>query len=253
MKVALISAILPVLILLFFIYKKDKYQPEPLGKLLLTFVVGCLSVVPASLMEMLLMPLSPQSAVLGGMYNGYVVAGFSEELCKLLLLMLVIWRSRHFDEFFDGIVYAAYLSLGFACVENIGYVMGSDDSMMVALTRGLLAVPAHFLFAVTMGYYLSLAKFDPEHRGGHLFKALLYPVLLHGTYDALLMVSGQLSTTYGENFIAIGTAGVLMVVFIIFDVKMWRWGLKRIKRMQQRSKEQTFDRNHPFDGFVWDI
>lgn len=253
MKIALISAVLPVLILLFFIYKKDKYQPEPLGKLLLTFFVGCLSVIPASLMEMVLMPLSPQSAVLGGLYSGYVVAGFSEELCKLLLLLWVIWRSPHFDEFFDGIVYAAYLSLGFACVENIGYVMSSDDSMMVALTRGLLAVPAHFLFAVTMGYYVSLAKFDSEHRSGHLFKALLYPLLLHGTYDALLMVSGQLASTYEDNSIAIGTSGVLIIAFIIFDIKMWRWGIKRIKRMQERSKEETFDRNHPFDGFVWDI
>lgn len=253
MKIALISAVLPVLILLFFIYKKDKYQPEPLGKLLLTFFVGCLSVIPASLMEMVLMPLSPQSAVLGGLYSGYVVAGFSEELCKLLLLLWVIWRSPHFDEFFDGIVYAAYLSLGFACVENIGYVMSGDDSMMVALTRGLLAVPAHFLFAVTMGYYVSLAKFDSEHRSGHLFKALLYPLLLHGTYDALLMVSGQLASTYEDNSIAIGTSGVLIIAFIIFDIKMWRWGIKRIKRMQERSKEETFDRNHPFDGFVWDI
>lgn len=251
MNIAFISAVLPVLILLFFIYKKDKYQPEPLGKLLLTFLVGCVSVVPAMLMEMLLMLFSPDSAVMGGLYNGYVVAGFSEELCKLLLLLLVIWRSRHFDEYFDGIVYAAYLSLGFACVENIGYVMQNEDAMAVALTRGLLAVPAHFLFAVTMGYYVSLAKFDPEHRAGHFFKALLYPVLLHGTYDALLMVSGQLSTTYQDNTIAILSAGALMIVFIIFDVKMWRWGLKRIKRMQERSKEQTFDREHPFDGFVW--
>ena len=253
MNIAFISAILPILVLLYFIYKKDKYQPEPIGKLLLTFLVGCFSVLPASLMEMVLMQFSPESAVPNGLYNGYVVAGFSEELCKLLLLLLVIWRSRHFDEFFDGIVYAAYLSLGFACVENIGYVMGSDDSIMVAFTRGLLAVPAHFLFAVTMGYYVSLAKFDPEHRSGHLFKALLYPMLLHGTYDALLMVSGQLSTTYEDNAIAVGTAGVLMIVFIIFDIKMWRWGIKRIKRMQERSKEATFDRNHPFDGFIWDV
>ena len=45
----------------------------------------------------------------------------------------------------------------------------------------------------------------------------------------------------------------LMVAFIVFDVMMWRWGMKRIKRLQERSKEQDFDRQHPFDGFVWDI
>jgi RsiW-degrading membrane proteinase PrsW (M82 family) len=148
MNITIISAVLPVVILLFFIYRKDKLQPEPMGKLIWTFFVGCLSVVPASMMELLLSIFTPSDSVAGGLFTGYVVAGFSEELCKLLLLLWVIWKSHHFDEYFDGIVYAVFLSLGFACVENIMYVVSNDDPMMVATTRGLLAVPAHFLFAV---------------------------------------------------------------------------------------------------------
>jgi len=257
MNIAFISAVLPVLLLLWFIYKKDKYQPEPLGKLVWTFFVGCFSVVPAVLMEQAIMPLAPDAAsmpVFNGIFTGYAVAGFSEELCKLLLLLWLIWRSPHFDEYFDGIVYAAYLSLGFACVENIGYVLQGDDQVMTALMRGVLAVPAHFLFAVTMGYYVSLAKFDPEHRRRHLWRAFLYPMLLHGTYDALLMVSGALGEAYGEeNAVVMTTCGVLFIVFIVFDVKLWRWGLKRIKRLQERSQEQGFDRLHPFDGFTWNF
>ena len=257
MSIGFISAVVPVLVLLYFIYKKDKYQPEPLGKLLLTFFVGCLSVIPAAMMEGVIMVVAPSEEVmpvLNGVFNGYLVAGFSEELCKLLLLLLLIWKSPHFDEFFDGIVYAAYLSLGFACVENIMYVLQGDDQMMTALARGLLAVPAHFLFAVTMGYYVSLAKFDPENKGSHLFKAFLYPMLLHGTYDALLMVASNLSNGYDEgNIIIGGICLILFVVFVIFDTKLWRKGLKRIKKMQERSKEQGFDRLHPFDGFTWDI
>lgn len=253
MNIAFISAIVPVAILLIFIYRKDKYQREPLGKLILTFFVGCLSVIPAGLQETLLMPFAPPAEnmpVLNGIFDGYVVAGFSEELWKLVLLMWVIWRSPHFDEYFDGIVYAAYLSLGFACVENIGYVMQGDDQMATALMRGLLAVPAHFLFAVIMGYYLSLAKFDPSRRRRHLLCALFYPVLLHGTYDALLMISSNISGG-GESFNIV--CGVLFIVFIVFDIKMWRWGLKRIKKMQERSQEEGFDRRHPFDGFTWDF
>ena len=250
MNFAIISAILPVIILLIFIYRKDKYQPEPIGKLLLTFFVGCLSVIPASLQETALMALDLTSApVASGLYTGYVVAGFSEELWKLLLLMLVIWRSRYFDEYFDGIVYAAYLSLGFACVENIMYVAGSDAPGSIALTRGLLAVPAHFLFAVIMGYHLSLAKFDPSRRKTHLFHALVYPLLMHGTYDSLLMVSDNLGSDESQYAVV----GFLFILFIVFDIKMWRWGLKRIKRLQERSKEQTFDREHPFDGFTWNV
>ena len=254
MNIAFVSAVLPVLLLLLFIYRKDRLNPEPLGKLLLTFFVGCLSVIPAGLLEAMLMPLAPDAAtmpVLNGLFDGYLVAGLSEELCKLLLLLWVIWKSRHFDEYFDGIVYAAFLSLGFACVENIGYVLGGSDPMGTALMRGVLAVPAHFLFAVTMGYYVSLAKFDPAGRRGHLVKALLYPVLMHGTYDALLMVSSNLDGSDGG--LATGVTVVLFVVFVIFDVRLWRWGLRRIRRMQERSREQDCDRLRPFDGFTWNI
>ena len=254
MNIAFVSAILPVLLLLFFIYRKDRLNPEPLGKLILTFFVGCLCVIPAGLMESLLMPLAPSAAtmpVTNGIFDGYVVAGFSEELCKLLLLLWVIWRSPQFDEYFDGIVYAAFLSLGFACVENIGYVMSGEDQMTTALMRGLLAVPAHFFFAVTMGYYVSLAKFDPTGRRSHLMKALLYPVLLHGTYDALLMVCTNLRGS--DSLLATGITVALFILFVVFDIRMWGWGLKRIKRLQERSKEQGCDKLRPFDGFTWNV
>ena len=253
MNIAFLSAILPVALLLIFIYRKDKYQHEPVGKLLLTFFVGCLSVIPAGLQETLIMPLAPTAEtfpVANGLFTGYIVAGFSEELWKLLLLMWVVWRSPHFDEYFDGIVYAVYLSLGFACVENVGYVVGGTDQMGTALMRGLLAVPAHFLFAVVMGYHLSLAKFDPSGRSRHLLRALLYPILMHGTYDALLMVSSNLGADGGNFNIVVGA---LFIAFVVFDIKMWRWGLKRIQRLQQRSHEQDFDRRHPFDGFTWNF
>lgn len=257
MSIAFISAVVPVIVLLFFIYRKDKYQPEPLGKLILTFFVGCLSVIPAALMENVIMVAAPSAEympVLNGVFTGYLVAGMSEELCKLLLLLLLIWKSPHFDEFFDGIVYAAYLSLGFACVENIMYVFQGDDQMVTALARGLLAVPAHFLFAVTMGYYVSLAKFDSREKGGYLFKAFFYPMLLHGTYDALLMVSSNLTNGMAEESTIIGgICLILFIIFIVFDIKLWRKGLKRIKKMQERSKEQDFDRLKPFDNFTWDI
>lgn len=250
MDIAFASAVLPVVLLLIFVYFKDKYQSEPIKKLIWTFFVGCISVVPSAMQETFLEAVyTPVNPVVDGLYGGYVVAGFSEELWKLLLLMLVVWRSRHFDEYFDGIIYATYLSLGFACLENIMYVVGDEDAMAVALTRGLLAVPAHFLFAVIMGYHLSLAKFDPSGRKVHLFHALLYPTLMHGTYDALLMISDNIETESGQCFVT----GLLFVAFIVFDIFMWRWGLKRIKRLQERSHEQNFDRLHPFDGFTWNV
>ena len=106
MNIAFISAVLPVLLLLYFIYKKDKYQREPLGKLLLTFFVGCLSVIPAAMMEGVIMPFGPDAGmfpVLSGIFNGYLVAGTSEELCKLLLLLLSYSWRRISSSFSDNL------------------------------------------------------------------------------------------------------------------------------------------------------
>lgn len=250
MNIAFLSAVAPVVLLLCFIYRKDKEHPEPTRLLLRAFLLGCFSVLPASLMETALSLFTPAEPVSGALYTGFVVAGFSEEFCKLWLLKLAIWRNRHFDEYFDGIVYAVFLGMGFACVENVMYVLQGDNTMMVATMRGLLAVPAHFLFAVTMGYYLSLAKFDTPHRHTHSVKAFLYPLLLHGTYDALLMVSSAIGGDGTETSEAM-VCGVLMMLFLIFDVLMWRRGLRRIRQMQERSKEQNFDPMNPFEGFQW--
>lgn len=249
MNIALLASVLPVVILLIFIYKKDKFQPEPIGKLVLAFFVGCFSVVPAIVMELGIQFLEPDNPVGAAFFNGYVVAAFCEELCKLSLLYWLVWKSRHFDEYFDGIVYAAFLSLGFACVENIGYVlMESDTPMTIALFRGLLAVPAHFLFAVIMGYHFSLAKFDAPRRRTHLFHALLYPILLHGTYDTLLMLTDALG---GSDEQAAAIAGLIFFVFLAFDIMMWRWALQRIKCLQELSKSQNFNPQNPFEGFKW--
>lgn len=47
-------AILPVVILLIFIYRKDKQEKEPIGMLLKAFFFGVLSCIPAALMESVL-------------------------------------------------------------------------------------------------------------------------------------------------------------------------------------------------------
>lgn len=249
MEIALIClAVLPVILILRYVYRKDE-EKEPLRKLIITFVVGCLCVIPAGLQEEVLMLFSPSTPILKGLYDGFVVAGFSEEFWKLILLSLVIWRSVEFNEYFDGIVYAVFLSMGFACVENISYVFSSTDlatSFSTAVVRALVSVPGHFLFAVAMGYYFSLAKFDPAKRSIHLTKALIYPFLLHGTFDAILMVSENLGGTYIAG-------GLLFILFIYFDVKMWHKGLARIRHMEELSRKPDFNPYNPFANFKWDF
>ena len=91
-------------------------------------------------------------------YTAFVVAGFTEELMKYLAFYFFFWQERNFNEKFDGIIYAVYISLGFAAVENILYVF--SGGMGVGFVRAFTAVPAHALFGISMGYYFGLARFD---------------------------------------------------------------------------------------------
>ena len=243
-------AVLPVIVLSVYIYIKDRNEKEPLGMLLKAFFFGALCILPAILMEQFLQMFDPGMPVVSGIYTGYVVAGCSEELCKLLFLALAVWRSRHFNEYFDGIVYATYVSLGFACFENIGYVFGQEEyfaAMTTGTVRALLSVPGHFLFGVAMGYYFALAKFHPDRRVGNLLLAFIVPMLLHGTFDSLLMIPESMEM--GSETVAV----VLFIVLIWFDIKMWKWGTRRVNHLQDLTKQQNCDRAHPFKGFKWDF
>ncbi len=230
-------ALLPVVVLAIYIYRQDKFQKEPLHMLVKAFLFGILSIFPAILLEQMLSLFAPVGGVAKGVYTGYVVAGFSEELSKLLLLYLAVWRSRYFDEYFDGIVYAAFVSLGFACFENFNYVFGQDtfaSALSTGTMRAILSVPGHFLFGVTMGYYVALLKFEKTHRFANRAKALLVPMMLHGTFDALLMIPeglGDISPLF---------PALLFVIFIFFDVRLWKIARRRLIRLQELSAHQNY-------------
>lgn len=251
MNIYLIAiAVLPVFVLAYIVYRQDKYEKEPLGQLVKAFFLGAVAIIPAALMERFLVWFTPPFPVLSGMYTGFVVAGCSEELFKLLMLLMAVWRSRYFDEYMDGIVYACFVSLGFACFENIAYVFGQEafaDALVTGSVRAVLSVPGHFLFGVMMGYYFALAKFDQAHRGRYLFLAFLVPMLMHGTFDALLMIPESMPAGAGV------VSAVLFVLLLWFDIRMWKWGVRRIRHLQELTKQQNVDRSRPFEGFTWDF
>lgn len=212
-------AVFPVVVLLIYIYRKDKFQKEPLSLLLLALGMGMLSVLPVVFVENFLSSLNPYEGVKGALYMAFVVAGCVEEGFKLLFLYWLIWRNRHFDEYFDGIVYAVFVSMGFALVENIMYVYSGGFG--TGIMRALLSVPAHFLFAVVMGYFFALAKFY-RNRRFNVILAFLVPMLLHGIFDALLMVAEASEATQG----------ICLLGFIIFDIILWKIGKRRMRDLE---------------------
>jgi RsiW-degrading membrane proteinase PrsW (M82 family) len=230
----LILSIIPVGLLMFFIYHQDKYQKEPLGSLMKAFFGGMLAIVftliTVSILDYTigLIPILSETVF----YASFITAGIPEELCKFLIFMIFIWNDKNFDEYFDGIVYASFISLGFACVENIMYVFSSGAAGIgVAIVRSLLSVPGHFLFGIILGYFLSLAKFHSSKRGLYIFLGLLIAATAHGLFDWLLMIADVLENGY--------VAAIVYLFFIGGDIMLWFLGMKLMKKLQIKSFQQA--------------
>lgn len=182
--IALIAlAFAPALYLGIVIYGKDKYDREPKFVLLLAFVLGALSIIPAIIGELLLAkPLDHEEfGIFNVAISAFIGVGLVEELCKFAVLRLHAYRLKVFNEPFDGIIYATFVGLGFATAENVMYVLQGGWS--VGVLRMFTAVPGHYAFAVIMGYYVGKAKFEPEKRLLRLTQGVFYATLLHGLYD----------------------------------------------------------------------
>lgn len=222
--IPLLSALLPAMALLAYIIWQDRKSPEPWQKLLKATSLGVLAI---PLTMCIVFPLQAIGLVslscdtFGQAVNiSFLGAAIPEELAKLLMLWLFLRKNPFFDERMDGIVYAVCVSLGFAGLENVMYVIGDTDWMSVALLRAFTAVPGHFCFGVIMGYFYSLAKFDPKNRTKYSILALVAPILAHGVYDTIAFATA----------LPIASEVVLNILFIGCCFLLWRWASKSIKK-----------------------
>ena len=224
----LIASITPVIIFLFLIYNKDSIK-EPLGLLMKCFFGGFLSIIITLILDSLIGPfgIGITSPLGQAFFEAFFQAGFPEEFSKLVILFWLVWKSKEFDQHFDGIIYAVFVSMGFALVENIMYVF--QGGMGVALMRAVLSVPGHGFFAVAMGYYFSLAKFhDGPKKGEFILKCLLVPAILHSLYDLGLMYASKKAN---DPLLAI----LLMILSTVVVIMFWRRGLKKIALHYQKD------------------
>ena len=207
-----LAALLPAVILIYYIYRRDTVK-EPVSQLIRGFVYGVISAVIAGCLEqslalMGLVEYEPYD-ILSSVNMAIVGAALPEEATKLFMLWLLLRHNRWFDEWMDGVVYAVSIGMGFAAMENIGYVFNyTEDWQHVALMRGITAVPAHFAFAVMMGFFYSLVHIGGRHARRDRMLVLAAPVMAHGAYDAILMagdtVPDSFSLIFTLAFIALG-------------------------------------------------
>lgn len=232
-------AIVPVALICTYIYRKDKNK-EPsslLVKLFLLGFVSCLLVLILSDILFLFFPFMDKGTTSMNIFEvlaySFIGVALVEEFCKWLMVYLGAYSHKAYDEVYDGIVYSVYVSLGFAFIENLLYIL-VNGSVGIGVARGLLAVPAHACDAVFMGYYLSLAKVyasrgQKELEKKNLLLSVIAPTILHGTYDFCLFAQEP----------------ALMLIFIIFVITLFIISIKKIKQLSSQKRKNSHENNSP--------
>lgn len=221
LAVYILAAVLPAAFLLRYIYRQDTVEKEPLGLLVTLLLLGVAAALISGVLErlaqtvlqMLIDPGSPAYTIL----LAFLVVALVEEGTKFCLLKGRTWEHPAFNYRFDGIVYAVFVSLGFAAFENIQYVL--HYGLSVALSRAFLAVPGHMSFAVYMGLFYGRAKLcaacgDERGMRRNWLAGYLSAVFLHGVYDSCAMIGSVPST----------------LLFIVFILLMYRGVYRLLKR-----------------------
>lgn len=221
-------AIAPVAWLLWTIYRKDSEQPEPTKWLVKAFVYGVLSVflsfvisIPTSMILGWDIDKQTYSSFLEAITDSFLFAAIPEELAKLFMLWLLLRKNPFFDEHFDGIVYAVCIGLGFAALENIFYLFSGIEDWSwigIGIVRALISVPAHYFFAILMGYYYSIYHFGIDRSIKAKAMILAAPVVAHGIFDAILF-----SMQIDESL-----SGIIMILFIVFFTKLKKRAKEKI-------------------------
>jgi RsiW-degrading membrane proteinase PrsW (M82 family) len=183
-------ALAPGLYLGIRMYLKDKYEPEPKGRLLVAFIAGCAMCVPSATVEHIVLKILGIAGLgnLGtadALIAAFLVIAVAEEGAKFLLLRFCMYPDKEFNEPLDGIVYGAFVALGFATFENLFYVV--HHGYVTGIGRMFLSVPSHYSWGVIMGYYLGKAKFETQHQTAHMLRGLFYAIVLHGAFDFFIM------------------------------------------------------------------
>lgn len=210
----LAMAIFPPLLLMVITYWMDWKEKEPFSLLCTLFLFGIGSFFISYLWEMIGYRFLINRKVVGlfGLFlRAFFVVGVGEEIAKFGMLSLCSWKHKAFDYRFDGIVYAVYVSLGFATAENIAYVWNAE--MAVAFLRGISSIPLHASCGVIMGIFYGLAKeyaymHNERRKRQNVGVSILIPIILHGFYDFSMVT----------NSYAMSMIWILFTVFLFVIV-----------------------------------
>lgn len=199
-----IASIGPGLLWLWFFYRQDRYEPEPVRKILKIFFAGIILVIPAGLLEQIW-----RASMVNSIHNAdwvsflglaFGVIALVEEGLKSIALIWMTGHSHELSEPVDGAIYGVTLGLGFASLENL--LWASIFGFGVAILRAVVTTLAHASFTGWMGYFVSKYKLESNQGNSILLKGFLVAWITHGAYDFLLFLRNPISSLLAFLLIA---------------------------------------------------
>lgn len=186
----LVASVTPVVVIIFYINIKDKFEKEPLKLLLYNFLFGAIvSILISTVLYIIsenILPAADDFSVWQQFLKAFFIVALIEEFSKYIIVRYYAQPKNDFNEPFDGIIYAVMVSMGFAAVENIMYVF--EGGLATAFLRAFTAIPAHATFGVLMGYFMGKAKFSNKKALWNLV-GLIAAIAFHGAYDFFLFIN----------------------------------------------------------------
>lgn len=222
MFILLSAAVAPGLALLSYFYLRNQMATEPRKTLLQSFFFGTIITFPIMFIQYVV---KEEEAIANPFFANVLFSSGLEEFFKWLVILTLIFKHVEFDDPYDGILYGASVSLGFATVENVLYLLtfGIDTALM----RAILPVSSHALFGVVMGYYYGKSKFAKnDKQTEYLVLSVFAPLFLHIIYNSILTFEG-----YWVYLIA---------PFMFF---LWWFALRKVKLAHQHLVQHLFEQN----------
>lgn len=173
-----LAAFIPIAFYLFFVWKFDRFDREPVGLYLKHFLWGAIGAIILALAGSYLfsffLSFSIPNPELRHRTETIIVAPFVEEITKGIFLLFTI-SNRKFDNITDGIVYGGAIGLGFGMTENFTYFLTYgktfENWLMLVLVRTSFTAVMHCVATASFGALLGFAKFKPL-----IFKIILPPL-----------------------------------------------------------------------------
>ena len=138
----------------------------------------------------------------------FFTIGVVEELVKIIPVLIILRFTKAINEPFDYIYYCSISALGFAFIENIGYIQ--EHSLHNINGRALMASVAHMIFSSTIGYGIMLAK----------YKKYKYPIIPFLIFFSIAAVMHTFYDLWLLHEWALGLEWIT-TMFFIFSVHLW--------------------------------